>query len=183
MDKLQEIREYMNQMQIKKVWFGGYDKEEVQVKFDVVYAMFQKCMKDQEEKEKALISDYEKRIKDLQNEFESKKKVSDILIVELNKSINSLTEENQSMVQKQQEMKEAYKGYCGDILKQYSDSLRLLSNEFSRILENVSNMQKGINEENIFEGLERAFEMRNVAGLLAEEEEFEKSDLGEIDEE
>lgn len=160
MDKVQEITEYVEQMRLKKVLFGGYDKNDVQMKFDMVLAMFQKYVKEQEEKEKALLSDFEKQMKELKDEFESKKKVSDILIVELNKSINSLTEENQSMVQEQQKMKETYKAYCGDILKQYSDSLRLLSGEFSRILENVSNMQKGINEESIFEGLERALEMK-----------------------
>ena len=68
MSKLQELKEYMDQMKIKKALFGGYNKEDVQLKFDMVYAMFEKAMKDQEEKEAELISQFEERLSKLVEE-------------------------------------------------------------------------------------------------------------------
>lgn len=161
-DKLQDLKQSIEQMKLKKVMFGGYDKKDVQMKFDMALAMFQKCMKDQENKEKAIAVDYEKQIKELkalQAEIENKKRASDRLIIDLNKNISELTEENQMMVQEQYKIKESYKTYCSEIIKQYSNSLRSLSGEFSRILENVSSLQKEINEESIIEGLEKVLEV------------------------
>lgn len=161
-DKLQELKQSIDQMKLKKVMFGGYDKKDVQMKFDMALAMFQKCMKDQENKEKAMVMAYEKQIEEmkaLQAEIENKKRASDRLIADLNKNISELTEENQMMVQEQYKIKESYKAYCSEIIKQYSNSLRSLSGEFSRILENVSSLQKEINEESIIEGLEKALEV------------------------
>lgn len=171
MDKLSELTEYMNQIKLKKVLFGGYDKEDVQIKMNMMLAMFENCMKKQEEKEKNLTAEFEKQIKELQEEFESKQKVTDHLIVELNKEINSITEENHMLLQEQQKVKETYKTYCKDILKQYSDSLRILSGEFTKILESVSNMQKGINEETIFKTLDKAFDVKEVREITESNEE------------
>ena len=132
MSKLQELKEYMDQMKIKKALFGGYNKEDVQLKFDMVYAMFEKAMKDQEEKEAELISQFEERL-------------------------SKLVEEKMKMEEEQVEMKNSYKACCENMLSEYKVSLKALSGEFSRILDNVSNMQKMIDEESIFEGLEHAF--------------------------
>lgn len=256
MDKLLEIKGYINQVQLKKVWFGGYSKEDVQVKMDMMMEIIEKTLKEQEEKEKDLLVNFEKEKEELRADLESKKKVSDILVVDLNKSIDELNElnrtlkldqeklqnanaelaiqnkklieendrlteeknhieqehlslkdknvllstekitlenecfklkdaynklfevknlleqdqlkmkmacdelleENHQMAERQVKMKDAYRAYCGALLKEYSESLRSLSGEFSRILENVSNMQKEIDEESVFEGLERAIE-------------------------
>lgn len=164
-DKLQELKERIEQMRLKKVMFGGYDKKDVQTKFEMALAMFQKCMKDQEDKEKAMIIAYEKQIEEmkaLQEEIEEKKKISDSLIIDLNKNISELTEENEMMVQEQHKIKESYKAYCSEIIKQYSESLRSLSGEFSRILENVSSLQREINEESIIGGLDKVLEVTEV---------------------
>ncbi len=223
MDKLLEIKGLVNQVQLKKVWFGGYSKEDVQVKMDMMMEIIEKTIAEQNEKEAELLANFETEKEALREELESKKKVSDILVVDLNKSIDELTEvnramkvnqekteilnealktekytleqecsklkdaydeissirsnleqeqmrlkqaydalieENQKMADDQVKMKNAYRTYCGQILKEYSESLRSLSGEFSRILENVSNMQKGIDEESVFAGLERSFEER-----------------------
>lgn len=180
MDKLQEMKEYLNQDQLKKVLFGGYSKEDVQTKFEMVCAMLDTYAKEQATKEKELLADFEKQLKEMKEEFEVQKKASDTLIIDLNKSIaefeaqkqlfeqeqqkmraanDALVAENEVIVQEQYKMKEAYKAYCGEILKKYSESLNALSEEFGRMMENVSVMQKSISEEAILEGFDKALEM------------------------
>lgn len=132
MSKLQELKEYMEQMKLKKVIFGGYSKEDVQLKMDMMYAMFEKAMNEQEAKQTQLTAQMEERI-------------------------NNLIEEKVQMEEEHIEMKNSYKTYCENMLSEYKVSLRALSGEFSRILENVSNIQKMIEEDNIFEELETVF--------------------------
>ena len=105
MDNIQEIKDYVKQNQLKKVIFGGYNKEDVQMKFDMILAMVEKYAKEQAEKEAAMLADFEEQIKPLKDDFENQKKVSDILIVNLNKDIAVLTEEKRSMEQTQLELK------------------------------------------------------------------------------
>lgn len=180
MDKLQEMKDYLNQDQLKRVLFGGYSKEDVQTKFEMVCAMLDTYAKEQDEKEANLLADFETQLKELREEFEVQKKASDALIVDLNKSLaefeeqkqqfeqehqkiraanDALTAENELIVQEQYKMKEAYKAYCGGILKKYSESLDMLAGEFNKMLDNVSVMQKSISEETILEGFEKALEM------------------------
>ena len=132
MSRLQELKEYMNQMKLKKVLFGGYSKEDVQIKIDMMYAMFENVMEEHEAKEAELIAQFEERL-------------------------NKLVEEKMKMEEEQIEMRNSYKSCCENMLSEYKVSLKALSGEFSRILENVSNMQKMIDEESIFEGIEQAF--------------------------
>lgn len=244
MEKIQEIRDQIEQMQLKKVLFGGYSKEDVQMKMDMVFAMFEKAMKKQlekqAEKEAVMLAEFEQQLQEMREELEGKKRVSDILIIDLNKSISEMTAQNKSMeeenskmqeannvltaenhlleeeehrmreannvlmaekqqleeeerrireennillaekqqiLQDQVKMKEAYREYCRQILKEYSESLRSLSGEFSRILENVSSMQKEIDAESIFEGLEKAFEMKKqevLTGIVVDCDEIEE---------
>lgn len=147
------LRKFKDQVQLKKVMFGGYDKKDVQLKFDVFYEMVERYL-DEQKKE------FDAKIEALTTDFENKQKASDFLMVELNKNISSLTEENEALVIKQHKMKEAYKEYCETILNQYSSSLCSLSNEFSRMMDNVSNMQKEIMSKDINEGLTKALEMK-----------------------
>ena len=120
---MKELTEYMEQIKIKKVWFGGYDKEDVHLKLAMFIAMFEKYAKEQKEKEQALI------------------------------------EQNEALIRERERIKEVYKAYCGELVKQYSDSLRSLSGEFSRILGDISDIQKEIKEETIFEGLDKLLEI------------------------
>ena len=170
MDNLQELKEYMEQMKIKKALFGGYSKEDVQLKFDMVYAMFEKAMKDQQKKEKSIIEDFERRLQNMTEEFENKKHMSDILIIDLNKSITNLTEEKEQIEKEQLEMKSAYKSYCENMLIEYKGALRALSGEFSRVLEDVAKIQKGLDEDTIFHGLEKKFEEKSQDAIPQKEE-------------
>ena len=207
MDKLSEIKGYVAQMQVKKAWFGGYRKEDVQKKLDTMMELFEKTMEERDKKEAELRLKFEKEKQALVEDFESKKKVSDILVNDLSRNIDELNEENHSLgqeclqlkdayndislikenLEKEQEklkqaydalmaesqqmaenqikMKETYRLYCGEILREYSESLRSLSGEFSRILKNVSSMQKEIDEESLFDDLERVFESREAQVL------------------
>lgn len=154
--KLQELREQMDQMKIKKTLFGGYNKEDVQLKFDMVYAMFEKAVKEQEKKEKALVADFEKRLQDLAEE--------------------------KAVIEKEQvEMKSAYKTYCENMLDEYKGALRALSGEFSKILDDVSRIQKELEGDTIFESLELSFAEKSQAAIpvkdeIVEEEKAEKTE-------
>ena len=53
------------------------------------------------------LADFEKQIEQMQAEFELQKKASDALIIDLNKSLAQLEEQNQSIVKEQQEVREA----------------------------------------------------------------------------
>lgn len=151
MDKLHEVTDYINQMKIKKTFFGGYDREDVYTNISMLVSLFQKCLKEYEEKEKALIEDYESRMR-----------ASELLTAELNKKVAELTEEQQNVIVEKQKMREAYKEYYENILEQYSGSLRSLSAEFAKILDNVTTIQKGLMEEDIYEGLDKALEMKRM---------------------
>lgn len=149
MSRLQELKEYMNQMKLKKVLFGGYSKEDVQIKIDMMYAMFENVMEEHEAKEAELIAQFEERL-------------------------NKLVEEKMKMEEEQIEMRNSYKSCCENMLSEYKVSLKALSGEFSRILENVSNMQKMIDEESIFEGIEQAFIERDQEEVVEMDENIEQ---------
>ena len=163
----ESLKTFKDQVQLKKVLIGGYDKKDVQLKFDIFYEMVEIYL-DEQKKE------FEAKIDTLTRNFENKLKASDFLVVELNRNISSLTEENEALVIKQHKMKEAYKEYCESILNQYSNSLCSLSNEFSRMMDNVSNMQKEIMNKDINEGLTNALVMKMGSELTKGEDNEEK---------
>lgn len=149
--KVEEIKANLEEIKLKKVLFGGYDKKDVQMKLDMAIAMFEKCLKDQEEKANVTVQSYERKIR------------------ALNKTVIDLTDENEALVKKQYELKEGYKAYCGEIIKQYSESLRSLSGEFNRILEDVSTLQRGLNAEQVISGLDRVLEQKEDVVEVVEE--------------
>lgn len=165
MDHLQEINNYISNMKIKKTLFGGYDREDVYVKLGVIVEMFQKCMSEYEEKEKALIEDYERRMS-----------TSDLLIGELNRKITSLSADQRDAEQEKAKLKEAYKEYCSNILQRYSDSLRTLSSEFAQIIDNVTNLQRDIINEDIFGEVEAKLEKQAAAELPDQEQVEEREE-------
>ena len=87
MDRLQEINEYINDMKIKKTFFGGYDREDVYKKISSIVELFQKYTEEQQAKEKELIEGYEKRLQ-----------ASDMLNTELNKKLGSLAAEQKNVI-------------------------------------------------------------------------------------
>ena len=154
MDRLQEINEYINDMKIKKAFFGGYDKEDVYKKIGVIVDLFRKFTEEQQEKQKELIEGYEKRLQ-----------ASDMLNMELNKKLGNLAAEQKNVIEEKEKMKEVYKEYCANILQQYSNSLRTLSAEFTQILDNVTNLQKDIVDEDLFEKLGAEIEAEQIPEL------------------
>ena len=158
MDRLQEINEYINDMKIKKAFFGGYDKEDVYKKIGVIVDLFRKFTEEQQEKEKELIEGYEKRLQE-----------SDMLNMELNKKLGNLAAEQKNVIEEKEKMKEVYKEYCANILQQYSNSLRALSAEFTQILDNVTNLQKDIVDEDLFEKLGAEIEAEQIPELSEDE--------------
>ena len=158
MDRLQEINEYINDMKIKKAFFGGYDKEDVYKKIGVIVDLFRKFTEEQQEKEKELIEGYEKRLQ-----------ASDMLNMELNKKLGNLAAEQKNVIEEKEKMKEVYKEYCANILQQYSNSLRALSAEFTQILDNVTNLQKDIVDEDLFEKLGAEIKAEQIPELSEDE--------------
>lgn len=158
MDRLQEINEYINDMKIKKAFFGGYDKEDVYKKIGVIVDLFRKFTEEQQEKQKELIEGYEKRLQ-----------ASDMLNMELNKKLGNLAAEQKNVIEEKEKMKEVYKEYCANILQQYSNSLRTLSAEFTQILDNVTNLQKDIVDEDLFEKLGAEIEAEQIPELSEDE--------------
>ena len=175
MDKLQEMKDYVKQTQLRKVFLGGYSKEDVHLKFDMLMAMIDNYVKNQTEKEAALQAEFETQLTEMQKDFENKKRVTELLIVDLNKSIAEITSQNQVMGEEQSKLreaddtltaeneqykvKEAYKRYCSQLIKQYSESIESLSGEFNKMLDNISNIQKNISEDSVIQGLDKALEM------------------------
>ena len=143
MDKLQEVNDYIEKMKMKKVIFGGYDKDDVYMKINNIIDLFQKCVDKYEEEEKSIIRDYENRMKE-----------QDALISELNRKLEMAEKEQKKTFAEKEKIKSAYKEYCSTILTEYSNSLRSLSLEFTQVLENVARLQKGLKENAIFNQIE-----------------------------
>lgn len=143
MDKLREVNEYIDQMKLKKVIFGGYDKDDVYIKINNIIDLFQKCVDKYEEEEKSIIRDYESRMKE-----------QDALISELKRKLETAEKEQKKTFAEKEKIKSAYKEYCSTILTEYSNSLRSLSLEFTQVLENVARLQKGLKENAIFNQIE-----------------------------
>lgn len=150
MSSMQEITEFVENIQIKKTFLGGYDRRDVELKIDTLCAMFEKVLKDEREKHQTEL-----------NECESTIQTSKMLVTEMNKKLVAMTEE-------QSKMKGVYKEYCSNILKQYSESLRTLSTEFTQILENITSLQNNMIELEVFDEIELAIEDKE--NKAAEEE-------------
>ena len=130
MEKIQEISKYVGNMTIKKTLFGGYDKNDVNAKMNELVGLFKQCMEEEQAAQREQIESYEKRIQ-----------TSQMMLTEMNKKVAALMEEQKHAAEEKEKMKGVYKDYCTNIFKQYSESLRTLSTEFSMILENISNLQ------------------------------------------
>ena len=159
MDKLQEISNYVGNMKIRKTFFGGYDREDVFVKMQELVNMFQACLKEEQDKQKEIVDDYELRIQ-----------TSQMLMAELNKKIAELSMEQKNAQVEKEQMKSAYKEYCANILQQYSDSLKTLSAEFTQIMDNITKLQQNLIDGDILETIEVKIEDEEVA-LIEESQE------------
>lgn len=162
MDKMQEISNYINNVKIKKTFFGGYDREDVSAKMNELVKLFNEALTEEQEKQKAQIAEYENKIE-----------TSQLLVAEMNKKLSALMMEQKNAEEEKVKLKGAYKEYCSNILQQYSESLRTLSTEFSQILENISNLQKNMIDMDMFEDIDLQIEEETVPQIECEEEEIE----------
>lgn len=163
MEKIQEIIDFTNNVKIKKVIFGGYDKKEVTEKMNEMADLFKKYAEDEQQKQKAQIEEYEVKIQ-----------TSKILITELNKKLSMLMLEQKNLEREKEKMQAAYKAYCSGILKQYSESLCSLSTEFSKILDNITILQNNMADTEIFDKIEVHIEEDEPEEVLCIEENIEE---------
>lgn len=157
-EKFQEIIDFVNEVKIKKVIFGGYDKNDVTVKMNELMVKFEEYTKQENEKHKAQLE-----------ECEVKVQTSKILINELNKKLSALMLEQKNIEREKEKMQGAYKAYCSGILKQYSESLCTLSAEFSQILDNITVLQKNMLDTEIFDKLEVVIEEQAALSCVDED--------------
>ena len=137
---MEDLKKYKDELQFKKVFLGGYDKRDVTEKVDMFYHMAGRNMYELKVKEENLLATIAKQEKELQE-----------------------------LQDKQIKMREAYKEYCETILQQYGSSLRSLTSEFTRILDDVVNLQTEIGSIDVFAGLDRALEVKENPELPCEE--------------
>ena len=144
---MEDLKRYKDGLQFKKVLLGGFDKRDVQDKVNELYNMAGRNMTEQKAKEEALLKTISRQEEE---------------IVVLEAEIKDLQE-------KQVKMREAYKEYCETILQQYGTSLRSLSSEFTRILDDVVNLQKEIVSIDVYAGLDKALEVKEQPEVLETE--------------
>lgn len=180
MESLERIRSYINNIKIKKVLWGGYDREDVYMKMNELVDVFKDYVKEElteQEAQRAQLRHELKLQKEQAEEYKVKLQESQAIVVELHTKLNQLTAEQIETENEMAMMKNTYKKHCSDILEQYSGSLRTLSTEFTKILENISMLQQNIVELEGIESIEIPTEE------LVEKESFELPDLGiDIDE-
>lgn len=116
MENIQKIKDYIAKTEIKKTFIGGYNKADVHKLLDTVLGMFETTLMEQQEKEEKRVADVLAEIDVIKEEAEENAKIADALIVELNKTIASLTED----IEKFEEKK-------GNIRKGLSDLLEMMN--------------------------------------------------------
>ena len=87
MDKIQEIKEYINTMKIKKTIFGGYDREDVYSKLGIITEMYQKYIEEIQKSEESMREEYAQKIRQSEGD-----------IAKLQQRIGILLNENQAIV-------------------------------------------------------------------------------------
>lgn len=180
MESLDKIRSYINKMNIRKAIIGGYDREDVYIKMNGLVDVFREYVKDELEDNELQRRKIEMQFQQQKEEIEEYKRKlqeSENTIGELQQKLDEFAKVQIETEKEMEEMKDTYKKYCSNILEQYSGSLRTLSTEFSKILENISMLQQNIVELDSIETLEIPMD------AVEEKTTFELPDLGiDIDE-
>lgn len=100
MENIQKIKDYIERTEIKKSFIGGYNKVDVHKLLDTVLEMFETTLKEQKEKEEKRVADLLAEIDMIKEDAEAKAEVADALIVDLNKTIVSLTDDIEKVEEK-----------------------------------------------------------------------------------
>lgn len=141
MDKIQEIKEYINTMKIKKTIFGGYDREDVYSKLGIITEMYQKYIEEVRKSEESMRKEYAQRIRKSEED-----------IAKLQQRIGVLLNENQAIVDAKEtaleEKKTAIKARDAAIeeKKAGEDEKELLQQESRKQQEELAKRQKQIEE-------------------------------------
>ena len=180
MESLDKIRSYINKMTIRKAIIGGYDREDVYIKMNGLVDVFRDYVKDELEDKELQRRKIEMQFQQQKEEiveYKQKLQESESTIAQLQQKLDEFAKVQVETEHEMEEMKDTYKKYCSNILDQYSGSLRTLSTEFSKILENISMLQQNIIELDSIETLEIPVDS------IEEKTTFELPDLGiDIDE-
>ena len=183
MAKFEKVINYINNVKIKKTFFGGYDREDVYVKMNEIVDIFKEYMKDEQDDQEAQRKEIEKELEKQKQQMEEYKMQlcgARALVEELNEKLSFLEVEKENAEKEKDKMKLIYKEYCSNILHQYSDSLHTLSSEFANALDNIAKLQQSIVDMEKFENLE---ELELGIEAVEEKENFELPDLDlDIDE-
>lgn len=141
MDKIQEIKEYINTMKIKKTIFGGYDREDVYSKLGIITEMYQKYIEEIQKSEESMREEYAQKIRQSEGD-----------IAKLQQRIGILLNENQAIVDAKEtaleERKTAIKARDAAIeeKKAGEDEKELLQQESRKQQEELAKRQKQIEE-------------------------------------
>lgn len=147
MAKFEKVINYINNVKIKKTFFGGYDREDVYVKMNEIVDIFKEYMKDEQDDQEAQRKEIEKELEKQKQQMEEYKMQlcgARALVEELNEKLSFLEVEKENAEKEKDKMKLIYKEYCSNILHQYSDSLHTLSSEFASALDNIAKLQQSI---------------------------------------
>ena len=100
MENIQKIKDHIERTEIKKTFIGGYNKADVHKLLEAVLEMFETTLKEQQEKEEKRVAALLGEIDAIKEEAEAKAEVADALIVDLNKTIASLTDDIEKVEEK-----------------------------------------------------------------------------------
>lgn len=93
MENMQKIQDYIAKNQIKSSFIGGYNKAEVHKLLNTVLEMFEAELKEQQEMAEKREAEFLAGLDAVKAAAEENAKMADALIVDLNKTIVSLTED------------------------------------------------------------------------------------------
>lgn len=116
MDNMQKIEEYIAKTEIKSCLFGGYNKTDVHNLLKTVIGMFETTLKEQQEKNEQRTAELLAEVDAAKEAAEENAKMADVLIVDLNKTIVSLTEHIEESEEK-----------MGNVQKALSDLLEMMN--------------------------------------------------------
>ena len=114
MAKFEKVINYINNVKIKKTFFGGYDREDVYVKMNEIVDIFKEYMKDEQDDQEAQRKEIEKELEKQKQQMEEYKMQlcgARALVEELNEKLSFLEVEKENAEKEKDKMKLIYKEY------------------------------------------------------------------------
>ena len=107
MQNMQKIKDYIANAEIKKSLVGGYNEADVHKLLNTVLSMFETTLKEQQEKDEKRAAELLAEIDAVKEVSEENAKMVDPLIVDLNKTIASLTDHIEKTEEKMKNIQKA----------------------------------------------------------------------------